>query len=432
MPATIVIGAQWGDEGKGRAVDWLAARADIVARFGGGDNAGHTVQVGEDVFKLHLVPSGILHPNAVCVIGNGVVLNPLKLLEEIDGLKQMGVVVTSDRLIISTRAHIISPAHIALDAARERALGDKAIGTTLRGIGPAYLDKTGRRGIRAGQMLHVEDFADALHQQIQHANDILARDSDTVLDANASAQAYVDAAARLKPYLRDTVVYLNEQLRKGAKILCEGAQGTLLDVDHGSYPYVTSSSTTTGGALSGLGIGPKTVDRVYGVAKCFSTRVGGGPMPTELEGPLGDRLRGTGENFWDEYGTTTGRPRRCGWLDAVMLRYSAQVNGFTDFVVTKMDVLSGFDSLQIAVGYMLDGERLDYPPGTIEELARCQPVYETLPGWQEDLQAARTVEDLPATARAYARRIGALCDVPVSMIGVGPEREQLIITDGRL
>lgn len=432
MPATIVIGAQWGDEGKGRAVDWLAARADIVARFGGGDNAGHTVQVGEDVFKLHLVPSGILHQNAVCVIGNGVVLNPLKLLEEIDGLKQMGVVVTPDRLIISTRAHIISPAHIALDAARERALGDKAIGTTLRGIGPAYLDKTGRRGIRAGQMLHVEDFADALHQQIQHANDILARASDTVLDANASAQAYVDAAARLKPYLRDTVVYLNEHLRKGAKILCEGAQGTLLDVDHGSYPYVTSSSTTTGGALSGLGIGPKTVDRVYGVAKCFSTRVGGGPMPTELEGPLGDRLRGTGENFWDEYGTTTGRPRRCGWLDAVMLRYSAQVNGFTDLVVTKMDILSGFDSLQIAIAYMLDGERLDYPPGTVEELARCQPVYETLPGWQEDIQAARTVEDLPQTARAYARRIGALCDVPISMIGVGPEREQLIITDGRL
>lgn len=432
MPATIVIGAQWGDEGKGRAVDWLAARADIVARFGGGDNAGHTVQVGQDVFKLHLVPSGILHQDAVCVIGNGVVLNPLKLLEEMDGLRQMGVEVTPERLVISTRAHIISPAHIALDAARERALGDKAIGTTLRGIGPAYLDKTGRRGIRAGQMLNVEDFADALHQHIQHANEILAREGAPLLDALASAQAYVEAAARLKPYLRDTAVYLNERLRAGANILCEGAQGTLLDVDHGSYPYVTSSSTTTGGALSGLGIGPKSVDRVYGVAKCFSTRVGGGPMPTELEGPLGDRLRGTGENFWDEFGTTTGRPRRCGWLDAVMLRYSARVNGFTDLVVTKMDVLSGFESLQIATAYMLDGERLEYPPGTVEELARCQPIYETLPGWREDLQSARAVEDLPEAARAYARRIGAVCDVPVSMIGVGPEREQLIITDGRL
>ncbi len=369
MPATILIGAQWGDEGKGRVVDWLAAQADIVARYSGGDNAGHTVVIGQDVFKLHLIPSGILHDHAVSLLGNGMVINPVKLLEEIDSLTTMGVQVSPERLLISTRAHIITPAHVALDAAAEKARGDKAIGTTLRGIGPAYLDKIGRKGIRAGQMTDPQAFADALRHMIEETNGELGLRGHDPIDASASA-AYVEAAGRLKPFLCDTAVYLNERLKSGARVVCEGAQGTLLDVDHGSYPYVTSSSPTVGGALTGLGIGPGSVDRVIGVAKSFSTRVGGGPMPTELEGALGDRLRGTGEHFWDEFGTTTGRPRRCGWLDVVILRYSARINGLTELALTKLDILSGFDQLKIAVAYKIGGAHYAYPPSTVETLER--------------------------------------------------------------
>jgi adenylosuccinate synthase len=427
MPATIIIGAQWGDEGKGRAVDWLASSADVVARFAGGDNAGHTVYVGRDVFKLHLIPSGILHSQAVCVLGNGMVINPPNLIAEIDRLATMGVEINPDRLLISTRAHIITPAHVALDTAREHALGQQAIGTTLRGIGPAYLDKTGRRGLRAGLMVSLEDFADELYRTIEEANTTLRQENAPVLDAQECAETYLDAARRLQPYLQDTTAYINRRLREGARVVCEGAQGTLLDVDHGSYPYVTSSSPTAGGALTGLGFGPTHVGRVVGVAKCFSTRVGAGPMPTELDGPLAERLRGTGENFWDEFGTTTGRPRRCGWLDTVLLRYSADVNGFTELVITKLDVLSGFDELKIAIAYEIDGQRVEYPPSIIQELERAQPVYETMPGWQEDISAVRRFRDLPETARAYIRRIAELCDTPVTMVSVGPERDQLML-----
>jgi adenylosuccinate synthase len=426
MPATILVGAQWGDEGKGRVADWLAAESDIVARFAGGDNAGHTVVVGEKVFKLHLVPSGILHSNVTCVLGNGMVINPVNLIKEMDGLRANGVDVSPKRLIISTRAHIISPAHIALDGASEKVLGDQAIGTTLRGIGPAYLDKTGRKGIRAGQMADVEDFANALYDSIEQANKVLAQHGVEPLDPQAAAAVYVDAATRLKPYLHDTAVYLNERLKTGARVLCEGAQGTLLDVDHGVYPFVTSSSPTAGGALTGLGIGPCVVDRVVGVAKCFSTRVGGGPMATELHGELGDRLRGTGENFWDEYGTTTGRPRRCGWLDAAVLRYAAAINGLTELVMTKLDVLSGIDELKIAVAYELEGKRLDYPPGTAAELERVKPIYETMASWSEDISKIQAAADLPEATRAYIHRVEALCGVSVPMVSVGPERDQLV------
>lgn len=426
MPATIVIGAQWGDEGKGSTVDRLAATADIVARFGGGDNAGHTINIGRDVFKLHLVPSGILRPNVTCLLGNGMVINPVHLLEELDGLAKLGVDVSPQRLLISTRAHIITPAHRALDAAREQSLGKNAIGTTLRGIGPAYYDKTGRQGIRAGQMHDVESFAEALVHAITEANVILERYKMPLLDPHRDAEAYVQAADRLRPYLRETAPYLNEQLRAGAHLLCEGAQGALLDVDHGSYPFVTSSSTTIGGALTGLGFGPHWVESVVGVAKCFSTRVGGGPMPTELAGDLAARLRGTGENFWDEFGTTTGRTRRCGWLDGVMLRYSAQINGFTEIVLTKMDILSGFDEIRVAVAYEVDGVRVSSPPSTAAEIGRAQPIYETLPGWHEALSQVRTWDTLPAHAQAFAERVGQLCDVPVTMVSVGPERDQLI------
>jgi adenylosuccinate synthase len=426
VPATLLIGAQWGDEGKGRAADWLASESDVVARYAGGDNAGHTVYVGQQVFKLHLVPSGILHEHVVCILGNGTVINPVNLLKEIDGLKQMGVDVTPERLIVSTKAHIITPAHIALDSAAEKARGEGAIGTTLRGIGPAYMDKTGRKGIRAGQMSDVETFADALYEAINNANVTLTAQGFAALDPHKAAQDYVDAAARLQPFLRDTSVYINERLKAGARVLCEGAQGTMLDIDHGDYPYVTSSSPTSGGALIGLGFGPTYVDRVVGVAKCFSTRVGSGPMPTELEGELGNRLRGTGENFWDEYGTTTGRPRRCGWLDLVVLRYAAQVNGFTELLMTKLDVLSGFDEIRIAASYRINGKDHRYPPNTLAELACAEPVYETLPGWEDDITGVRRAADLPAATHTYIRRVSELCDVPVTAVCVGPAREQLV------
>jgi adenylosuccinate synthase len=426
VPATILIGAQWGDEGKGRVADWLAGEADVVARYAGGDNAGHTVVVGSQVFKLHLVPSGILHEHVTCVLGNGMVVNPVNLLKEMKQLQAMGVDISPERLIISTKAHIISPAHIALDAASEQARGEQAIGTTLRGIGPAYLDKTGRQGIRSGQMSNVEEFADALYAAIAKANQVLARDGHEPLDAQKAAVDYLDAAEQLKPYLRDTTVYLNQRLKEGARVLCEGAQGTLLDVDHGDYPFVTSSSPTAGGALTGLGFGPCYVDRVVGVAKCFSTRVGGGPMPTELSGDLADRLRGTGENFWDEFGTTTGRPRRCGWIDAVVLRYAAQVNGFTELLLTKLDVLSGFDELKIAVAYKIDGKQVDFPPSTISELERAEPVYETLPGWSQDISTVRSANDLPEATARYIERIAQLAETRVRTVSVGPERDQLV------
>lgn len=426
MPATIIIGAQWGDEGKGGVVDRLASESDIVARFNGGDNAGHTINVGDKLFKLHLIPSGILHDGLSCIMGNGMVVNPISLLKEMDELAAVGIDISPERLMLSDRAHIVTPAHIALDAAQERARGDKKLGTTLRGIGPTYLDKTGRKGIRAGQMLDVEEYADRLYALIDQTNIALAKDGHPTLDPQKSAEDYIAAAERLRPYIQDTVVYLNERLKKGAKVVCEGGQGTLLDIDHGSYPYVTASSSTSGGALIGLGFGPTYVERVVGVVKAFSTRVGGGAMPTELDGHLADQLRGTGENFWDEFGTTTGRARRCGWLDAVALRYSKAVNGFTEIVLTKLDILTGFDELKIAVAYELDGERVEYQPANIEALERAVPVYETYPGWHEDISSVRRMEDLPKNAQAYVTRIAELCETPIPMVSVGPERRQLV------
>jgi adenylosuccinate synthase len=426
MPITVLIGAQWGDEGKGRYVDWLSSQADVVARYAGGDNAGHTVAVGDTVYKMHLIPSGILHEGVISVMGNGMVVNPVNLIKEMATLREQGVEITPENLIISTRAHIITPGHIELDKAKEIALGEKALGTTLRGIGPAYLDKTGRKGIRIGQMLDIEAFADAMEESTNDANASLTRDGFATVDFKEHVQKYIDAAQALRPFIKDTTVYLNQRLKAGSRVLCEGAQGTLLDVDHGSYPFVTSSSPTVGGAMIGLGVGATYVDRVIGVAKAFSTRVGGGAMPTELEGELATRLRGSGENYWDEFGTTTGRPRRCGWLDAVMLRYSTIVNGYTELMLTKLDILSGFDELKIAVAYELDGEQIEYPPSTIAEVERVKPIYETMRGWHEDIQGARSVDDLPEAAVAYINRIAELCDVPVKIASVGPERQQVV------
>ncbi len=426
MPVTILVGAQWGDEGKGRVADSLAAESDVVARYAGGDNAGHTVYVGDNVYALHLIPSGVLHERVTCLLGNGMVVNPVNLVKEIDGLKDKGINVTPERLVLSTRAHLITPGHIALDGASEKARGADKIGTTLRGIGPAYMDKTGRRGLRAGLMADPEAFADELHQHLEAVNEKLVAQGADPLDPVAAAADYAQAAQTLKPYLKDTTAYLYERLKDGATVLCEGAQGTLLDVDHGSYPFVTSSSPTAGGALTGLGIGPRHVNRVVGVAKAFSTRVGSGPMPTELDGPIADRLRGTGDNFWDEFGTTTGRPRRCGWIDGVMLRYAAQVNGFSELVLTKLDILSGFDELKIAVAYDVDGTRYEFPPSTNAELERATPIYETVPGWQDDITEARQPSDLPQAALDYIARIAGHVEVPVSVASVGPEREQLV------
>ncbi|MCE2490458.1 MAG: adenylosuccinate synthase [Anaerolineae bacterium] len=432
MPVTLIIGAQWGDEGKGRVADVLGADADVVARYAGGDNAGHTIAVGDEVFKLHLVPSGILHEDVSCVLGNGMVINPVNLLAEMDGLRARGVDLSPERFLISSRAHIITPAHIALDRASEQALGEQAIGTTLRGIGPAYLDKTGRRGIRAGLMRDAESFADAVHDAIERANVALTGAGASPLDASATALKWIDAAMRLGPYIQDTSQYINRRLGEGARIVCEGAQGTMLDLDHGDYPFVTSSSPVAGGALAGLGFGPLHVDRIVGVTKCFSTRVGSGPMLTELDGALGQRLRGSGENFWDEFGTTTGRSRRCGWLDAVILRHAAQVSGFTELFLTKLDILSGFEFLKIASAWELDGIHLKLPPENLEDLQRAKPVYETMPGWDADLSRMRYQKDLPPAARQYIRRIGELCDTPVRTVGVGPEREQQIALNDAL
>ncbi len=426
MPITILIGAQWGDEGKGRVVDWLAASADIVARYAGGDNAGHTVALNDQVYKLHHIPSGILHPRVVSVMGNGMVVNPLNVVAEIDGLRQLGIDVSPQRLVISSRAHIITPAHIALDKARESSLGDDKIGTTLRGIGPAYLDKTGRAGIRTGDMLlDIEDFTDRLVSAIETTNQTLRAQGHPVLDARAAAHSYLDAADRLRPYIKDASIYLHRALKAGANVVCEGAQGTLLDIDHGSYPFVTSSSPTAGGALTGLGVGPLFVNRVLGVAKAFSTRVGGGPMPTELDGDVARHFRGSGANFWDEFGTTTGRPRRCGWLDIVMLRYAVSVNGFNELLLTKLDILSGLDELKLATAYEIDGQRYTYPPVTNEQLARARPLYERLPGWREDISRCRSFSDLPPAAQAYIARVAQLCDVPINCVSVGPRRDQL-------
>ncbi|MEL6405284.1 MAG: adenylosuccinate synthase [Chloroflexota bacterium] len=426
MPVTIIIGAQWGDEGKGRFVDNSATDARFVARFSGGDNAGHTVAVGDTVYKMHLIPSGILHDGVIALLGNGMVINPISLRKEVNRLREQGVSITPENLVISSRAHLVTPAHIELDRFKESARGDDAIGTTLRGIGPAYLDKVGRRGLRVGQILDIETFAEEFEASVASHNETLVAAGVTPVDLDAVRDEYMSAINDMRPYIKDTTLLLNKALQEGAKVVAEGAQGTLLDVDHGSYPFVTSSSPTSGGVLTGLGIGPTYVKDVVGVAKSFSTRVGSGPMPTELNGEVAAKLRGTGDNFWDEFGTTTGRERRCGWLDAVLLRYSMMVNGFTKIMLTKLDILSGLDELKIAVAYEVDGERLDLPPTTITQLQRAKPIYETLSGWQEDIMDARTLDDLPQAAIDYIKRIEELCGVPIEVVSVGPHRKQVV------
>jgi adenylosuccinate synthase len=427
MPLDIIVGAQWGDEGKGHITDMLAAEADVVARYNGGDNAGHTVTVGDDIFKLHLIPSGIIHERATCLIGNGVAVNPAILLREIDALAEQGVDVSPGRLKISRNAHLITPAHIALDKARETQRGDEAIGTTLRGIGPAYTDKTSRTGLRAELFADPEGLADAIHKHVESHNQALTRVYGAeALAATVVAAEYATYAQRLEPYLADGTLLLDEALRNGRVVLAEGAQGTFLDLDHGTYPFVTSSSPTAGGALVGLGVGPKWVRRVVGIAKAFTSRVGGGPFPAEVEGAMALRLRGTGDKPWDEYGTTTGRPRRVGWLDLVMLRHAVRVNGLTELVLTKLDILSGLEQLPVCVAYEVNGRRLEHLPTDAATLAQCRPVYESLDGWEVDIMAARAFGDLPANGRRYVQTIAETIEIPVTYVSVGPGRSQII------
>ncbi|HLB36652.1 MAG TPA: adenylosuccinate synthase [Gemmatimonadales bacterium] len=415
----VVVGAQWGDEGKGKIVDVLAEGADVVVRYQGGANAGHTVVKGDDQFVLHQIPSGILHPGPLCVIGNGVVLDPETLLAEIEALEQRGVKVNG-RLRVSSRAHLVLPYHKLLDQASER---HQKLGTTGRGIGPAYEDKIGRRGIRVGDLLSLDRARALVAERVDRANQMLALLGGT---QRASVEEHADLLARLAPRLlplaADTGRLAYEALRQGRKVLLEGAQGALLDVDHGTYPFVTSSNTTAGGAAVGAGIGPTAIDAVLGVVKAYTTRVGNGPLPTEADEEQGEKLRSLGA----EYGATTGRPRRCGWFDAVVVRYAARVNGITDLAVTKLDVLDTIARIPVCVGYRSEGAMVDDMPAGADQLERLEPVYETLEGWCRSTSAARRLADLPPQARAYLDRIQDLLQVPITYVSVGHRRDQII------
>ncbi|MGQ9457794.1 MAG: adenylosuccinate synthase [Anaerolineae bacterium] len=424
MPAFVIVGAQWGDEGKGKVTDMLAERADLVARYNGGDNAGHSVQLGGERFALHQIPSGILYPGCLCVMGNGMVINPRTFHQELDALQRRGVDVSPHRLKLSDRAHLNLPHHQALDGAAEAALGKKAIGTTRRGIGPCYADKAARTGLRASELRAPQQFGAKLRAVLEEKNRWLQRvyDQDP-LDVDALVEEYVAYAERLAPYVADTTALVNQALAEGKRVLCEGAQGTLLDLDHGTYPYVTSSYPTVGGALVGLGIGPRWIAKVIGVAKAYSSRVGAGPFPTELSGAVADHIVEVGR----EYGTTTGRRRRVGWLDLVVLRHSARVNGLDLWALTLLDVLTGVRPLRLAVAYTYQGQELRDLPSDGEVLAACQPVYLELDGWDEDITAVTRFEDLPAAAREYVRLIEEHTGVPVGLISVGPERRQTLL-----
>jgi adenylosuccinate synthase len=427
MSLQIVIGAQWGDEGKGRIVDSLAATARYAARYNGGDNAGHTVTVGDQIFKLHLIPSGIIQPHITGVLGNGMVINPHTLLQEMEMLRSYGVKVDANRLHISFAAHMITPAHKALDLALEAARGKDNIGTTGRGIGPAYTDKATRRGLRMADMLG-NDFDERIGEHVAESNRTLKMLGAPELDPAPVCGEYREYAAILKDYITDTAAELHQALQKGEDVLAEGAQGTLLDIDHGTYPFVTSSPTTAPGALTGLGLGMDAAQgaRVYGVTKAFQTRVGSGPFPTEVFEDLAMRLRGTGSNPWDEYGTTTGRPRRVGWLDGVLLRYAVRINGINELVITKLDVLSGLETIRLCTGYRAGDKTLTDLPFGPSDLYPFVPIYEDLPGWGADLGQVRSWADLPREAKTYLERLSALSGVPIRMVSVGPEREQVV------
>ena len=422
MSNTILVGAQWGDEGKGKIIDFLTESADLVVRSQGGNNAGHTVLVGGKKYVLHLIPSGILRSGKMCVIGNGVVIDPVAVAGEINGLLEKKIKVTPKNLMISDCAHIVFPFHRALDEQREVAKGKKKIGTTKRGIGPAYGDKAARVGIRMGDITQPEVFAAKMKQRIKDNNAVLKALGAKPLNAAKVLEEYLAAAAQLAPFVANTVVYLHEALKAGKKILFEGAQGTFLDIDHGTYPYVTSSNTTAGGACTGSGVPPHRMDTVLGVMKAYTTRVGEGPFPTENE-EIGDMLHGLGR----EFGATTGRARRCGWFDAVATRFAGMVNGIDEIAITNLDGLDSLAKIKVCVAYKLGKKRLEVPPSDSVQLAQCVPIYEEHDGWQVSTENCKKWSDLPKKAQAYLKRIAELSGGKLTIASVGPNREQTIL-----
>ena len=422
MAAVVVVGTQWGDEGKGKVIDYLAQQADMVVRHQGGNNAGHTVVVGDEEYRLHLVPSGIFYPDTLCVIANGVVIDPRVLFEEIEYLHRRGV--QTDRLRISSQAHLIMPYHGRMDALTEERLGVNKLGTTLRGIGPAYMDKAARAGLRVGDLLHPAQFAMRLKRVLDEKNRILSKAYDVegfVYDE--LLQLYLSYGERMQPYIANTSVVINDAIDNGDRVLFEGAQGTMLDIDHGTYPFVTSSHPIAGGACIGAGVGPMKITQVYGVVKAYTSRVGDGPFPSELQDTLGNEIRERGH----EYGTTTGRPRRVGWVDTLILRHAVRVNGLTGLAITRLDVLDDLPVVKIATAYRYRGELIYELPDSVEILSEVEPEYETLPGWKGKISQAKHLEDLPKEARGYVERIAELVNVPMVLVSVGRERTNTIV-----
>ena len=422
MPAIVLLGAQWGDEGKGKATDILGDKVKYVVRYQGGNNAGHTVVIGDQKYALHLLPSGILTPTCIPVIGNGVVIDPAVLLEEIRGLNERGV--NTSNLKISTNAHLITPYHRTIDKVSERFLGKAKIGTTGRGIGPAYADKINRIGIRIQDLFDPSILRQKIEGALRDKNQVLIKVFNRKgIEIDDVLKEYLEYTEILRPYVTDTSLLLNQALDKGETVLLEGSQGTLLDVDHGTYPFVTSSNPTAGGASTGSGIGPTRISRVIGIVKAYTTRVGSGPFPTELFDDDGERLRSIG----GEFGTTTGRSRRTGWYDAPIARYAVRINGLTDFFLTKLDVLTGWEKIPVCVAYEIDGKRVEEVPSSQSDFHHAKPVYEYLPGWSEDISKARTITDLPVNAQKYVKFLEEISGAPMSAIGVGPGRDETIL-----
>ena len=419
MSSIVVVGTQWGDEGKGKITDFLAEQADVIARFSGGNNAGHTIQFGGETYKLHLVPSGIFYKDKLAVIGNGVVVDPVALLKELDGLNERGI--STDNLRISNRAQVILPYHLAQDEYEERRRGDNKIGTTKKGIGPAYVDKAQRIGIRMADLLEKETFERRLKENIEYKNAYFkGMFNETCPTFDEIFDEYYAAGQRLKDYVTDTAKILDDANVADEKVLFEGAQGVMLDIDHGTYPFVTSSNPVAGNVTVGTGVGPTSVSKVIGVCKSYTSRVGDGPFPTELFDEDGHHIREVGR----EYGTTTGRPRRVGWFDSVVLRHSRRVSGITDLSINSIDVLTRLDTVKICTAYELDGEKITEYPANLDQLRRCKPIFEELPGWTEDITGCRSLDELPENARNYLERISELCGVHISIFSVGPDREQ--------
>ncbi len=425
MANIVIVGTQWGDEGKGKIVDLLAEYADVVVRFQGGNNAGHTLVIDGKKFICHLIPSGILQKK-VCMIGNGVVVDPAVLLEEIEGLAKTGIPVGPQQLRISDKAHLIMPYHLRIDHAREARKKDSKIGTTGRGIGPAYEDRASRQGIRFAELLDEALFAQRVKSAVEEKNFFLTHFfSETALDPEEIIAQYRGFSSRLAPFVADVPAELDAAAKAGRQILFEGAQGTHLDIDHGTYPFVTSSNTVAGNACCGSGVGPKAITGVIGIAKAYTTRVGMGPFPSELLDETGDYIQEKGA----EFGATTGRRRRCGWLDIVLLRNAARLNGLTGLAITKLDVLGGLDTLKICIAYECEGARVTEFPANLRVLESCRPVYETLPGWSEDISGARVLEDLPESTRNYLKRVGELAGIPIDIVSVGPDRDKTIVVN---